>query len=457
MSKFVASITEVSDAVNITLEDFNKALINQGGLISAMAYFTDQALMEFADEKEIFIVDSNSTNANRIADALNKLYEERVEAEGPTYTFAGAKDKAAFGDEAISNNDTEAAALNNLTKRKGDKPMKSIKDLVAAGVSDKDALDIASKYMKEEEPVRRGSGTIKQEEEQTNTFTFGGNEKMNTQTEKKEQQESNPQRRGGSYSGAANNDYTPSFSFGGMTREEQQGVVDTTGRTGFDATDRESEFSDGFDGAWYCNPNRYAILKDFNFYFENRRAIPANPYGLTKINFLNPQDKKVVEYDNKYEIVVELCFGKGSNYRIKLTRVTAEMKAANEARGFRASKSDWSTGNIKWVEQGGQLTPRYAFSVRNDLSLNVVCDCKKVHTVHTAWATTCKCGKKYPAVKMAPTGEAARYTFADKQSDWTPVVLNNFSTKVHKDCLALALACAAYERNLPVYGLDAQE
>jgi hypothetical protein len=58
---------------------------------------------------------------------------------------------------------------------------------------------------------------------------------------------------------------------------------------------------------------------------------------------------------------------------------------------------------------------------------------------------------------MAPVGESAGLKFSDYQSDWTPVVLDNFNVKVHKDVLALALACASFERNLPVYGLDEQK
>lgn len=504
MSKFVPAIAEVNGAVNITVEEFQKAIVNHGGLQSTLAFYVDQAVVDFADEKQIYIVDSSKDVAINIATVLNQKFAERAEAgEEPSYEFAGTAG-VAYGSEVVSANDTAAAALANVTKTKTTQTKganqtmntttatESIKSLVAAGVNDNDALAIAMKLkaakknnagatqitnnVKENVQMNNRRGTVKQEgtaatetQAQGTSFVFGGTTQtktnnnggtnMNTTTQTKEETKAPASTRRGSGSTgqapAQNNSYNPSYSFSGRTQD--QVVADNTGRTGFDETDRESEMTDGFEGAWYCNPNKFPILKDFGFYFANRRNLPVNPYGITKINFLNPQDKKVVEYDNKYEIVVELCFGQGTNYRIKLSRVTADMKAQKEAKGFKASKSDWSTGNIKWMEKAGQLVPRYAFSVRNGISLNVVCGCGKQHTVNTAHATTCKCGKKFNAVQMAPVGESANLKFSDYQSDWTPVVLDNFNVKVHKDLLALALACASFERGLPVYGLDEQK
>jgi hypothetical protein len=132
------------------------------------------------------------------------------------------------------------------------------------------------------------------------------------------------------------------------------------------------------------------------------------------------------------------------------------MKAATEARGFKASKSDWSTGNIKWVEVGNELQPRYAISQRNDLVIAVQCTCGKVHNAHTAYASKCACGKKHDAVELQPTAKSAGLVFAQRQPEWNAITLDNFNIKVHKDVLALALACAAYERNLNVHGLEEQ-
>lgn len=498
MSKFVAAIAEIPGAVNFTFTEFQKAVVEQGGAKSAIEYYVDRAVTEFAEEREIYIVEADTTIAEGIVGALNASYNERAEAQEvpePSYVFAGAAETVAYGGEAVSNNDTAAAAIANIESTKQSKGEVNnmntnvINNLAANGVNDSDALAIAMKLkeaagkaagtnqtksnVKENVQMnnRRGTTTVTKEEETQapvqGGFVFGGTKQnnnggnnMNTQTQGKEEtKETAPTNRRGSGSTGAPAGNTPagngpSFTFNGSTQDT---VNNAGGLTGWDATDRESELSDGFEGAWYCNPNKYPILKDFMFYFENRRALPVNPYGLTKISFLNPKDKKVVEYDNKYEIVVELSFGKGVNVRIKLTRVTEQMKAEQASKGFRVSKSDWSTGNIRWVEQAGQLAPRYAFSVRNDLALNVKCACERQHTVHTAYATTCKCGKKYEAVKMAPVGESAKLNFSEYQSDWTPVVLNNFNTKVHKDTLALALACAAKERGLSVWGLDEQE
>ena len=432
------------------------------------------------------------------------VQEEVVGSMKPTFVFNGKQSEVAFGNEVVAMENTQEAALSNIVNnmKKGQETQNqtketkgagvemNIKELVGRGVSDLDALKMAEEFRKANSakmkdaqvavgnvkgqvagvktggvetpvpavpvssaPVFGGSVNVTQNKTQE---TKGGNEMKNTVKDAvkgagQEVKGNTAPKSGGQQTNGLQR-FNPSFVFNAPTAA----ATTVESRSGYDETAREGGRT-GFPGAWYCNAEEYKSLKDFAMYYTNRRALPTNALGLTAINFLDPKNKKNVPYDNNYDIIVEMVFGMGANVRFKLSRFTAEQKAEMEARGLRVSKSDWKTGNIEWMsDNNGGLAPRYAFATPNDFVMAVKCECGKTVNARAKREVKCQCGKKHNAIHITPTMEsAAGVNFVEDrfQPQWNKVVLDNFNITIHKDVLALALACAAYERFLPMYGL----
>ena len=431
-----------------------------------------------------------------------KVQEEVVGTMKPTFVFNGKQTEVAFGGEVVSMENTQEQALSNIVDRmkkvettknqtneiKGAGVEMSIKELVGKGVSDVDALKMAEEFRRANSSKMKdaqvAAGSVKSSvKDQVNGVkaggvqapatpavpVFGGNATQNKTQEIKggnemkntvkdavkgagqEMKGNTAPKTGGKETNGLQR-FNPSFVFNGPAATE----TTVESRSGYDETAREGGRT-GFPGAWYCNAEEYKSLKDFAMYYTNRRALPTNALGLTAINFLDPKNKKNVPYDNNYDIIVEMVFGMGANVRFKLSRFTAEQKAEMEARGLRVSKSDWKTGNIEWMsDNNGGLAPRYAFATPNDFVMAVKCECGKTVNARAKREVKCQCGKKHNAIHITPTMEsAAGVNFVEDrfQPQWNKVVLDNFNITIHKDVLALALACAAYERFLPTYGL----
>lgn len=513
MTKFIASTVDVKAGVDVLVQD----VLSMG--IKGIHHFANEAATELSHEEVIHVVGDDLTMATNVAQALNNELLQLSQAL-PTLSFNGPANTVAYGGEVVSTEDTAEAAINRVLQDKANKKSTQtktqtkgevkemtntqtagsvIEKLVNKGVSDEQALKIAEKFrqknsgkikdaqkapaksnVKEEVNAgRRGSeqapktnnasdssvptfgggmgGYNKQTENKSNTNN-GGNE-MSTQTQ-------NNTRRGAGAPEGQQQQQGTSYVFTGQTQDQLDAAA--AGRTGFDDSIRGTGKQAAFPGGWYLNAAKYPSLEKFQWFFDNRRALPTNDLGLTAIKFLNPKNKDIISYENEYTYVVEMVFGAGMNLRIKLTHMTEAMKAKQVEKGFKPSKSDWKTGNIEWVQErnSNQSSPRYAFSVPNDFAIGVKCDgtikttkgtfkCNRTHNVRAKRNTECSnCGKKYDAIELQVSPNSVKgLEFSEYQPQWNKIVLDNFNITVHEDVLALALACAQYEMRLPMHGL----
>lgn len=191
------------------------------------------------------------------------------------------------------------------------------------------------------------------------------------------------------------------------------------------------------EGPWYLNAELYPVLNRFESILD---TMSDAELGIENIVLVDPADLK--RYDRKVDVhVVIQVMSNG----VVLEFPIKESKSST-------SKSDLSSTSIGWVQAKNGMRPAFGFYRSNFPVVTATCTCgNKMEEVSASNLYCYQCKTRHDDAEVAVSHKALGLAIEEFTFQTIP------NLEVPKDLLALVMAVAQYDAELPMHGIIADD
>lgn len=399
-------------------------------------------------QDEIRIVGQDLVQAQEAADAFNELLDTELATQAQAAEQLKAKQQKeekkmteakTTVDKAFDKKKEEEASIVK-TKRAQEflkKHAGTMQDAKTAPKADNNQKEENKMTTKTNTQVTMGSKAMKQEEE--NTMTTNHTTEATKETAKEETKTAAPRRRLGGSTPSADTATTDSAPRRRLSSSADT-APNTTAKMGAGRLKRTESIRQQFvkhEGPWYLNAELYPVLNRFESILD---TMSDAELGIENIVLVDPADLK--RYDRKVDVhVVIQVMSNG----VVLEFPIKESKSST-------SKSDLSSTSIGWVQAKNGMRPAFGFYRSNFPVVTATCTCgNKMEEVSASNLYCYQCKTRHDDAEVAVSHKALGLAIEEFTFQTIP------NLEVPKDLLALVMAVAQYDAELPMHGIIADD
>lgn len=186
-----------------------------------------------------------------------------------------------------------------------------------------------------------------------------------------------------------------------------------------------------FDGPWYLNPEFYPVLNRFESIIE---TMSDKELGIEQIALVDPE--QFVRYDKKPEVFLVI--------QVKANGVVLEFPIKDNR--SETSKADLSSNSINWIKTKNGMRPVFGFWRGNSMEVQATCTCGNEIEKPASNMYCNQCRTAHPEV-VVEMEHALKFEVPGAVFQQVP------NLTVNTDILALVMAIAQYDSELPMHGV----